>query len=512
MTEMPTRNLTWGRDPVSNKLDAKIYSGSRTGWGLDAGHYQGYIDSVAVHPRPDSETSQYARHRINAVGQRYRIPVVVGHGAWPFRYELLTAPAGATIGQTLTLSGNSLVAGADYGVVEWSNPTAGTHSFTVLVVDQNGVKTILTWTLVVSDSNWVYLDPAAGTNGTGTLASPFNTIASLNGLTNKGVLIRAGSVDWQNKATGLQNMPKTYVPYGNESVTHLQATSSIGNNGGDDLWFSGATFSIPSNRTDVNQFFRIEGMSRVVFFENTFNGGNYNNTSGAASNSSVLMWANQGVAESSVDNAWYCVVKNNTFLDVADRDLILAYSMRHAVVEGNTLTSCAAGSNGLGHGFYFKINSSNVTIRSNKTTGTTNTATPIRIDAYAGQFKMDYYDICYNNFYFSGSTYQYHALSFAHEFVSCGTHRYAYRNTIVSPNKAAAYCRGMASGDIVTVDSNIFISNEANTNGILFEQNNATVNNTNYLAGNVAAGIVDSNNKLQGVYLSNLGTSGAEII
>ncbi len=252
---MTTRNLAaWGRDS-SEKLNSRIYSGSRTGWGLDSGHYQGYLDPVAVHPRPDSETSQYARHRINAVGQKYRIPVVVGHGAWPFKYELLSAPSGATIGQTLTLSGNSLVAGADYGVVEWLNPAAGTHSFTVLVVDQNGVKTALSWTLVVADSNWVYLDPANGVNGTGTLASPFNTVASLNGLTTKGVLIRAGSVDWNNKAVGLQSMPKTYIPYGNESVTHEQAASSIGNSGGDDLWFSGATFSIPSGRTTVESVF-----------------------------------------------------------------------------------------------------------------------------------------------------------------------------------------------------------------------------------------------------------------
>lgn len=507
---MTTRNLeAWGRDS-SEKLNSRIYSGSRTGWGLDSGHYQGYLDPVAVHPRPDSETSQYARHRINAVGQKYRIPVVVGHGAWPFKYEILSAPSGVTIGQTLTLSGNSLVAGADYGVLEWLNPTAGTHSFSVLVVDQNGVKTVLSWTLVVADSNWVYLDPANGVNGTGTLASPFNTVASLNGLTTKGVLIRAGSVDWDNKVVGLQSMPKAYIPYGNESVTHEQAASSIGNSGGDDLWFSGATFSIPSGRTTVNQFFRIEGMSRVVFFENTFNGGNYNNTNGSPSNSAVLMWTNQSVAESSADNAWYCVIKNNTFLDVADRDLILGYSMRHCVVEGNTLNNYTEGANSLGHGFYFKINASNVTIRNNKTTGTTTTATPIRIDAYAGNFNMDYYDICYNNFYFVGNTD--HPLSFAHEFIACGTHRYAYRNTIVSPNKAAAYCRGMASGDIVTLSANILISNEASTNGVLLAQNNATINNTDYLVGNIAAGIVDSNNKLQGVYLSNLGTKGAEII
>lgn len=509
---MVTRNLAaWGRDSLS-KLNARIYAGSRDGWGLDSGHYQGYIDPISVHPRPDTETSQYARHRINAVGQKYRIPIVVGHGAWPFKYEIVTAPAGATIGQTLTLSGNSLVAGADYGVLEWLNPTAGTHSFTVLVVDQNGIKTYLTWTLVVDDSNWVYLDPASGTNGTGTFASPFNTVASLNGLTTKGVLIRAGSVDWNNKVVGLQLMPKSYVPYSNESVTHTQAASSIGNNGGDDLWFSGATFSIPAGRTNIDQFFRLEGMSRTVFFENTFSGGSYNNTNGSPSNSSVLMWTNQSVAESSLDNAWFCVVKNNTFLDVADRDLILGYSMRYSVVEGNTLNNCTKGANSLGHGFYFKSNASNTTIRNNKTTGTTNTATPIRIDAYAGNFKMDYYDICYNNFYFVGNTYQYHPLSFAHEFISGGTHRYAYRNTIVSSNKAAAYCRGMASGDVVTFDSNILVSNEASTNGILFEQNNATVNNNNYLAGNVADGIVDSNNKLQGAYLSNLGTRGAEII
>jgi len=75
---MQTKNLAaWGRNPETDKIDASIFAGSREGWGLDAGHYQGYLAPVAVHPRPDSETSQYARHRINAVGQKYRIPIVV---------------------------------------------------------------------------------------------------------------------------------------------------------------------------------------------------------------------------------------------------------------------------------------------------------------------------------------------------------------------------------------------------------------------------------------------------
>src|SRR4051812_34834353 len=137
---------------------------------LPAGHSEGYLAPVITYPRPDSETAATARHRINYPGQPYRIPVAVAFGAWPFRYELLTAPTGMTIGSQLQSSGGELVAGPDYGVITWAQPTAGSHSVSVKVTDQTSVVQTVSFTLSVSASGWVFLNPAAATNGSGTLA------------------------------------------------------------------------------------------------------------------------------------------------------------------------------------------------------------------------------------------------------------------------------------------------------------------------------------------------------
>jgi hypothetical protein len=502
----------------SPKYDGQYITGNRpiTSWQLATGHFEGYMSPIIAYPRPDSETAVNARHRVNYPGQNYRVPVAVNGGAWPFYYELLSGPAGMTIGTQMTLSGGELIADADYGIINYANAAAGTYTVTVRVTDQNLIVNTITWQLVVSTTDWIFFDASAGTNGTGTLASPYNNLSSFSGLTTKKVLYRASTVDLEQKTIGLDSWPKTHLPYGNESVTMNKAMSSVGADTTGDIWFSGFTFKVPPSSitiTEYNQFFRLAGTTRTVFFENTFDYENQDNPNTGGANSSVLMWSNASAAQSSTNNAWYCVVMRNTFKNLKDRDTWLGYSMRYAVIERNSMENCTTTFGG--HGFYSKTSVDYLTFRGNYSIGTTNTLKLFRMDAYVGYFPMDYYDISYNNYRYYGSDSTgdgIGAISFGSEFWPAGTHHYVYRNTFYSQSAAGIHARGQASGSTITCSNNVLISGGTNTNGVQLVAYDGTLTNTGYVAGNTSAGIVDSTNNLLGSFrTAKLGIAGAEI-
>ena len=148
-------------------------------WQLAATNYvDRSVDPVLIHPRPDSETPVWAKHRRQHPSAPYRIPIGISFGSWPFYFESITMPTGATVGSFLTTSGDKLVVGADYGVVHWDTPTIGTHSFHVRVHFQDGYTPIdVEWTLEVTTTGTIFIDPVGGndTTGDGTYALPFKT-------------------------------------------------------------------------------------------------------------------------------------------------------------------------------------------------------------------------------------------------------------------------------------------------------------------------------------------------
>ncbi len=499
--------------PASATLSASTSAATVGSFLLAAGHSQGYLPPVITFPRPDAETAATARHRINYPGQLYRIPVAVAFGAWPFRYELLTAPAGMAIGGQLEVSGNELVAGPDYGVITWANPVAGTYPISVKVTDQNSVVQTVNFTLKVAATDWVFLDPSAAANGTGTQASPFNTLASLAGLTGKAVLVRAGTVDLDQKTVGMHNLPKAWLPYGGETVNLMQARSSIGGQNASDMWFSGFKFDIHKDRTNVEQFFRLEGGSRVVFFENSFDGGNLAAT--GESNLAILMWTNQHVGISDAGNAWYPTVMGNTFKNVKDRDMLLGYSMRYAVVENNTVENSLT--TGRGHGFYPKTNVSHFQFRRNRSIGQTNHNVLLRIDAYAGNFPMDYFDVSYNSYRFFDKDQTgdgLGAITNRDEFNTPNIkHRYFYRNTLYSglTPASAMSVRGLNSDTVLTVSNNVLIGDGARPGEVWQVQYGGSIAASGNVTGTPAGNLVDASNKLNGSFTSHLGTKGAQV-
>lgn len=124
-----------------------------------------------VLPRPDAETSTRAFHRNAHVGLPYELPIVVQGGSWPFIYELVDAPAGASLGRNYGDAG--------YGILRWTPTSNGTFSFTVRVRDQDGGSVQFSWSGVVSGTWARFVDAANGSNssGTGTASAPWRTLA-----------------------------------------------------------------------------------------------------------------------------------------------------------------------------------------------------------------------------------------------------------------------------------------------------------------------------------------------
>lgn len=62
-----------------------------------------------------------------------------------------------------------------------------------------------------------------------------------------------------------------------------------------------------------------------------------------------------------------------------------------------------------------------------------------------------------------------------------------------------------------TTDANAIMSDQGSPSGVIGTFS-GTVVNTDYLYANLASGMLDTSCKLQGAYLTNLGTRGAEVI
>ena len=147
---------------------------------LPSGHYEPTkIPAELIFPRPDSETNLWAKHRHHYTGIPYRIPIGVSFGSWPFNFEIIEAPTGVTIGSQLVPAGDKLIAGEDYGTVQWDNPQEGDHSFHIKVHFQDGTTPLdVMWNLNVSTSGTIFCDAFNGsdTTGTGSLSNPFKTM------------------------------------------------------------------------------------------------------------------------------------------------------------------------------------------------------------------------------------------------------------------------------------------------------------------------------------------------
>jgi len=187
---MPTKNLSWVRNPLTDVLDA-FYPAINpiNSWKIAAPYRLDHaFDMIAVHPRHNDAGSMAYFKWADTNSEYVCRPSWFG-GEPPFRLTLLSAPAGMTIGGgteqtfTRTLSAHAGVyihsLPNDYATIRWQ-PTAGQHGNTysvrLLVEDQTGGYLIFRWSVTVDDTKFKYFDAAGGNNANaGTFEAPYQT-------------------------------------------------------------------------------------------------------------------------------------------------------------------------------------------------------------------------------------------------------------------------------------------------------------------------------------------------
>ena len=273
-------------------------------WILPEGHYvRAKMPMRLVHPRPDTETSAWARHRKAYPGIEYRIPIAVQGGAYPFYFDIIEAPEGMSIGQA--------VWDADYGVLSWTpSDSLKGQAFPVKirvygqehgreVPETVGPSTVEVNFLVrVTDStdDFIFVDGSAESGGDGSIGAPLKTLIEVlgdgdpNAVTYPGraVYLRQGiydtlTDDWhKNKGYAHANSARTpvvFLGYPGEAATIAFTNGTIyAVFGGDDLFFGGLTLRDSSQRargfhgfsdmTPVGSRMVHYGGHRTTLFEN----------------------------------------------------------------------------------------------------------------------------------------------------------------------------------------------------------------------------------------------------
>jgi hypothetical protein len=272
---------------------------------LAAGHWYSstgtFFESMyAVYPRPDAETSSYARHRkayydgVNSI--QYEVKLGVQYGGWPYWYELITGPAGMTVGE--------VYGDADYGIVRWTPTGSVTNAtVTVRVHDQDGRTLDVTWTVSTSSSttDFMFLSPSGNdTTGTGSISAPFLTLSKIFGASegtttypNRIVYLRAGTYAAYTQGTfGFRvypgRTPTSLIGYPSESVSIDMTTAGSVcainfSTSGHDLFFKNMSFI---NHPTSTNYYAIRGgelQHRITFdglsFPDAYRGSNADNNS-----------------------------------------------------------------------------------------------------------------------------------------------------------------------------------------------------------------------------------------
>lgn len=374
---------------------------STDAWKLDEGHWvPAKMPMTVVHPRPDRETQTWARHRVAHPEFRYEIPVGVQGGAWPFLYELVDAPDGASVGQ---------IYGQDnYGVVTWEPSAAGNHTFQVRITDQDLQTSTAAWTVTVDAEAFVFVDGDNGDDAAvGTVDDPLQSFSGWyrddvtdDTFAGKIMVFREASVPYviigdavnANGNCRLNSDTKSIVWIGypdetpildaSQSKVFLEAPR-------EDLYVAGLRFE--HGRQDVAnaQFFWVTGGGdRITFWRNTWfdlgpgQVGNDNTgpvfISGTGPEKRYIL-SKENIYEE-INNAGF----NGHFLEV--------YRSSYVLYEQELARNCATAA-----GWYPKGAIANITVRNNTAIDGVSGG-PIRgsFGGEAGQLPHDH-EFCFNN-------------------------------------------------------------------------------------------------------------------
>jgi len=475
---------------------------------LPQGHFvKAKMPMYPVFPRPDSETQAHARHRWAHPDFRYEIPIGVQGGAWPFKYEILSGPSGATIGQ--------YYGDPDYGVVKWTPAVgdSGTKTFTVRVTDQELNTLDFTWTVTIDPTQFIFVDASAASTGTGTISSPLKTFADwykgdVNDATyhNKIIVFRAGTYSAvgdtnYNGNVRVSSATKTpsLIGYPGESpIFDCSSAKFFWPDAMADIFIANITFQ--NARADVanSHFFWITNTSqRVTVHKNRFDSLG-NGTSGTDNPSGIFISGTGG-------DKYNILIKQNTFENFTNNgpngSFMDLYRTFYVTIEENTCVNSNPQ-----YGIWAKVTKAFVTIRANSLENMTGGGIVVHYgDAAPGQ--PHDHEICWNKVLSGNASDGAYTLLFVGDSLSSinANHynSFIYRNTFIG---GSAWVRFKGIENFET-DGNVVVNNfNSRWNTDIMDSLIANV------VGSPKDGITDALGHLSGNFRKNyLGLIGHEI-
>ena len=490
---------------------------TQAAWQLPLSNYMpAKMTMTAIYPRPDTETATWANHRQAYTGIEHKFPIEIQGGAWPLHYEVITGPTGLTVGEFLSTSGDKFIVNNTYGVVTWSNPTAGSHPVTIRVTDQGGATLDITTTILVGTANHIFVDAATGTSGDGTIGSPLKDLNDWylsnqadSTYSGKKVWYRAGTYTVDNYDAALNslelnsNKPLVHVAYPGEAVTHDMALARyISDNGANevsDLYFGGINFNDTQSQTYANAhaFWIVGVQHRQMWFDCEFSnlgrgtvgndnpGGIFYSAESAQRN---YIGLNRCTVTGTNNNAPLCDLYGIDYFTVSFSDLTGYTGSEQMILPKSGLRYGS-----LRHNVYDDASFS----PSYGVIQMLNQADPVTCNEL---------EVCYNTLLLSDSTVRGLVINWSGGASGGGTTgHYVYRNTV----------QGRIDGlnDIDStcyVERNVVISDHATP--IMQTVNNRIVVDTDNLVGGTSSGYIDSSGDLLGASrTSYLGVRGNEV-
>jgi hypothetical protein len=391
-----------------------------------------------VFPRPDLETQVHARHRWAHPQMTYEIPIGVQGGAWPFKYELVKAPAGADIG--------SLYGDENYGSISWApSKSSGVEEFVVRITDQDLNTIEASWKVTIDPKMFVFIKAGATGAKTGTITDPLASFAEWyknpkdSTYHNKIVVLREGAYHLVSDPaeTGNMRLHESYktpslIAFPGEEVVFDTPNAKIMVDRLLDMFIAGITWRNARNDLANAHFFWLTGdVSRATFWRNTFKEIKYGSR-GDDNTGPVFISSTPKVKENilfkenlleSVHNA----AGNGTYLTI--------YRSSYVLIEQNTVRNSSTNT-----GWHAKATVGFVSIRANMSyENVRGTQIGLGYGAATGEVPHDH-EICWNKIAVPESQEEPALLAAVNDYYKGQSYNtYIYRNTIVNGTSVLRY-------------------------------------------------------------------------
>jgi hypothetical protein len=461
-----------------------------------------------VYPRPNNETQSHSRHRWAHPDMPYEVPIGVQGGAWPFKYEIISGPAGAVIGQ--------LYGDENYGVVSWLPTTStGEESFTIKITDQELNSITATWSVTIDANQFIFIDDDSSGAKIGTIDQPLGSWAdwykgdaSDNTYANKIIVFRGGNYSVVGDPahngnveinTGVKS--PSIIGYPGELAILDCSTAKIFTRGGTnvkDIFIADIKWA--NGRQDVANahfFWATNDVSRSTWWRNQF----HNLLPGqvGTDNTSTVFVSDTGTHKN------YFLYKHNTLTEIHNLgyngSYVEAYGLSYWLVEENTARNSDSNA-----GFFGKQTVSFATTRANEAFDNIDgEQMGFGYNTPTGMGAPHDHEICWNRVRLPQNNQGTVGMMWAHNTVYDGKHynSYIYRNTFVNGSSWIRF----KGAENYEVEGNVVVSN-------LLSRWNTSIMNTTIpnVTGKEGDGITDQKGLLTGQYrLDFLGIAGHEI-